>query len=385
MKLYLSILFIFLLTITKLDAQVDRNPITTAAPFLLIAPDARAGGMGDIGIATSADANSYQYNAAKYAFMESQYAIGFNITPWLRQLTNDVYKGTLRFANRLDEKSAWSFGLDYFTLGKIETNSGVDPNTNELISTGVENPYDLALSGTYSLKLSESFAMSVGLRYLHSDYSIKSSDDDIQRVNTFSVDVSGFYQSAEKNYGSFNGIWRGGFNISNVGPKVELVAGGTKSYIPTNLKLGGGFEFVLDDLNSITTNLEFNKLLVPTPSEPITNTDDEVIGYRQKDVGFLAGMFQSFGDAPGGFSEELKEFTWAFGAEYMYDNTMGLRAGYFNESDFKGGRKYFTLGAGFKFNAITLDLSYLINSSDVNNPLENTLRFSLSFNFGDTY
>ena len=382
MKRSIIILFL-LLTIPRLFAQIERNVITTASPFLLIAPDARAGAMGDIGIATSPDANSYHYNVAKYAFLESDIAIGINYTPWLRQLTNDVFKGTLRFARALDEQSAWSVGLDYFSMGRIETNEGQFDNQNNLISTGIENPFDLAISGSYSMKLSESFALGVGLRYLHSDYAIRSANSEIQTVNSFAVDVSGYFESEEKNYGSFNGIWRGGFNISNLGPKVELVVGGDKSFIPTNLKLGGGFEFVLDDLNSITTNLEFNKLLVPTPSEPIMNGEDKIIGYAQKDTGFLAGVFQSFGDAPGGFSEELKEFTWALGAEYMYDRTIALRAGYFNEDDYKGGRKYFTMGAGFKFRNSIIDLSYLLNASDVTNPLENTLRFTFRLNFGN--
>ena len=372
--------FLILIAITclhKTYAQ-EENAITTAAPFLLIAPDARAGGMGDIGVATSPDGNSQHFNPAKNAFAESQFAIQLNFTPWLRNLTNDVYLGNLTVSNRIDEKSAWSASVKYFSLGSIDL-------TNDIgVSIGSENPNEYAIDGSYALKLSPSFSMAVALSLIHSDLTLRIDNSDIQTINTFSVGVSGYYQSEEINFGDFNGKVRGGFNISNIGPKVELVIGGNESFIPTNLRLGGGFDFILDDMNTITANLEFNKLLVPTPPLRDDSTG-EIIDGKDDDVGFIGGIFQSFGDAPGGFSEEIKEFTWAFGTEYMYDNTMAIRAGYFNESDIKGNRKFFTLGAGFRFNSSVIDFSYLINSSDVNNPLENTLRFSLTLNFGDIF
>ena len=372
---------LFLLITTTLisfsKGYTQDNPITTAAPFLLVVPDARAGGMGDIGVATRPDANSQHHNPAKFTFLESQYAVGVNYTPWLRNLTNDVFVSSLTFANRINEGSAWAASLKYFSLGTIELTDDLGD------AKGSENPNELSLDLSYGLKLSEEYAMAVAIRYLRSDYALNVNNTTINTVNTFAVDVAGYFQSEEKNYGSFNGKWRGGFNISNIGPKVTLTDGGQDNFIPTNLKLGGGFDFILDDFNTITANLEFNKLLVPTPSEPIANTNPT--RYRQEDVGFVGGIFQSFGDAPGGFSEELKEITWALGAEYLYDDTFAFRAGYFNESEEKGQRKYFTLGAGFRFNAIDLNLSYLLNSSEVNNPLENTLRFSLTFNFGDVY
>lgn len=378
MKKVLAVLFIFTLALSKVNAQEEPNPITTAAPFLLIAPDARAGGMGDVGVATSADAFSLHHNPSKLAFSDSQFKVGLSYTPWLRNLTNDVFVGSLALSNRIDERSAWGASLKYFSLGTI------DLTDNSGTPIGSENPNELSIDGSYALKLSETFSMGVGVRYIRSDYALRVENSNIKTVNTFAVDVSGYYQSDEKNYGSFNGRWKGGFNISNIGPKVTLTDGGRESFIPTNLKLGGGFDFILDDLNTISTTLEFNKLLVPTP--PIRDEQTgEIIDGKDDDVGFLGGMFQSFGDAPNGFSEELKEFTWALGAEYMYDRTMALRAGYFNENDLKGARKYFTLGAGFKFNVVTLDLSYLINSADVNNPLENTLRFSLTLDLGESY
>ncbi|MCF6348338.1 MAG: type IX secretion system outer membrane channel protein PorV [Flavobacteriaceae bacterium] len=375
MKKFFLIL-IAILSLSNTYAQGEINPITTAAPFLMIAPDARSGGMGDIGVATSPDANSQHFNPAKYAFAESQFSIGVNYTPWLRNLTNDVFVSSLTFSNKIDERSAWAASFKFFSLGTIElTDMGGNP-------IGSENPNELSLDGSYSLKLNETFSMGVGIRYLRSDYALRVENSDLKTVNAFAVDIAGYYQTEEKNYGDFNGRWRGGFNISNIGPKVNLSDSGRESFIPTNLRLGGGFDFILDDLNTVTANLEFNKLLVPTP--PIRE-GGVIIDGKDDEVGFVAGIFQSFGDAPGGFNEELKEFTWALGAEYMYDQTFAFRAGYFNESDLKGARKFFTLGAGFSFKSTRLDMSYLINSTDINNPLENTLRFSLIFNFGDIY
>ena len=375
MKKIFLLIPILLISFFKGYAQDDPNPITTAAPFLLIAPDARSGGMGDIGVGTSPDGASLHFNAAKNVFSESEYVIGVHYTPWLRNLTSDVFVSNISFAKRINDGSTFGASLKYFSLGTIELTDGDGQGI------GSENPNELSLDLSYGLKLSPEFAMAVSVRYLRSDYALRVENSVINTVNNVAVDVSGYYQSEEKNYGDFNGIWRGGFNISNIGQKVTLTDGGQENFMPTNLKIGGGFEFILDGLNSITANLEFNKLLVPSP--PLRENDGTIIDGKDDDVGFLAGMFQSFGDAPGG--NELKEYNWAAGAEYMYDKTFAMRLGYFNESDYAGGRKYFTLGTGFKFKATNLDLSYLINSTDVNNPLENTLRFSLTFNFGDIY
>lgn len=371
---------IILVTLTVIfalssNAQEIPNPITTAAPFLLIAPDARAGGMGDIGVATSPDANSQHWNASKYAFMRSQFSIGIIYTPWLRELTNDVFLGGFTFANRIDERSAWAASLKYFNLGQIDlTDINGAPE-------GTEKLNEFSVDGSYSLKLSESYSMGVTLRYIRSDLGIESANSTINPVNSFAVDISGYFQSDENNYGDFNGVWRGGYNVSNIGPKVSYSDDGQDNFIPTNLKLGGGFDFILDNYNKVSVNLEFNKLLVPTPSV----SEDGEPPYAQDDVSFFNGIFTSFNDAPNGFSEEMKEFTWALGAEYMYDNSFAVRAGYFNESDIKGARKYFTIGSGFNFKSSKLDISYLFNASDINNPLENTLRFSLSFDFGDIF
>ncbi|MCK5816027.1 MAG: type IX secretion system outer membrane channel protein PorV [Flavobacteriaceae bacterium] len=373
--LFLAISGLFL--IPNVKAQDEPNPITTAAPFLLITPDARAGGMGDIGVASSPDSNSQHHNPAKYAFLNSQFELGINYTPWMRALVNDVFLGGVSLGNRLNDRSAWAASMKYFTYGEINL---TDPEGNPI---GVEKPNEFSLDGTYALKLSEYYGMGVTMRYIRSDFALKTADDLLKTVNTFAVDVSGYYQSDEKNYGDFNGRWRAGFNISNIGPKVSYTDGGKENFIPTNLKLGGGFDFIFDDYNKVTALVEVTKLLVPTP--PIRDGEGNVIAGKDDNVGFFGGMFQSFGDAPDGFSEEMAEVTWALGAEYLYNNAFSLRTGYFHESDLKGARQFFTVGTGFKFKSSKIDISYLFNASDLNNPLENTLRFSLAFDFGNLY
>lgn len=380
MKKTLLLVAFSICTIISVSAQTNAQQtggITTAAPFLLIPPDARSGGMGDIGVATSADAFSLFHNPAKMAFGSRQVYAGLTYSPWLRNLTDDIFIGSASYINRFSENSAWGADFKYFSLGEISLTD------NQGNANGSINPNEFVLSGAYALKLSETFSMGVGLKYLRSNLAFNgTAGNALQPINSFAVDVSGYYQSFEENYGSFNGRYRIGFNITNIGPKVSYVPG-EEDFIPTNLKFGGGFDFILDDYNIISTNLEFTKLLVPTP--PLRDGNGNIIEGKDDNVGWINGIFQSFGDAPGGFSEELQEFTWAMGAEYLYNNAFALRAGYFHESENKGNRQYFTIGAGFRTNALNVDLSYLINSSDVNNPLENSLRFSLSFDLGEIY
>lgn len=361
-KLSIVLFFVCFTLQNKVQAQNETSINTTAMPFLLITPDARAGGMGDIGVATSSDAFAIFHNPAKTAFNQNRISLGVNYTPWLRNLTDDIFVGGGSYVNRYSEKSAWGIDLKYFSLGEVALYDlgGV--------SNGTEKPNELAITGIYSLKLSETFSMGIGLKYVHSNYKIRSNDSSIEAVNSFAVDVSGYYQSKEANYGSFNGRYRLGFNIANIGPKVEYTPG-VPNFIPTNAKIGGGFDFIFDDMNIFGLNLEFTKLLVP--SNP------------NSDRGWFEGMFTSLGDRS--FEEELQETTWALGAEYLYNNSFALRTGYFHESPKKGQRQYFTLGAGFTTKAFNIDLSYLINTSEVNNPLENTLRFSLSFDLGELY
>lgn len=364
----------------KVNAQTNTTQtggITTATPFLLIVPDARAGGMGDMGVATSADAWSIFHNPAKMTFNDRQIKTGITYSPWLRNLTDDIFIGSGSYINRFSENAAWGAEFRYFSLGQIDlTDNSGNPN-------GSINPNEFVVTGSYALKLSETFSMGVGLKYIRSNLAFNgTAGNTLQPVNSFAVDVSGYFQSFEENYGSFNGRYRLGFNITNIGPKVSYTPG-QEDFIPTNLKFGGGFDFILDDYNIISTNVEFTKLLVPTP--PIRDSNGDVVEGKDDNVGWVQGIFQSFGDAPGGFSEELQEFTYALGAEYLYNNAFAVRLGYFHESQDKGNRQYFTLGGGFKTNALNIDLSYLINSSDVNNPLENSLRFSLSFDLGEIY
>jgi hypothetical protein len=360
-------LLLSVLATVKVSAQT--GGITTATPFLLIVPDARAGGMGDMGVATSADAFSLFHNPAKIAFSERQILTGITYSPWLRNLTDDIFIGSGSYINRFSENAAWGAELRYFSLGQI------DLTNNQGQSNGSINPNELVATGTYSLRLSETFAMGVSLKYIRSNLAFNGTAGNVlQPINSFAVDISGYYQSQEENYGNFNGRYRLGFNIANIGPKVSYTPG-EKDFIPTNLKLGGGFDFILDDYNTIATTVEFTKLLVPTPQ----------LDGSDQDKDFTEGIFSSFGDAPGGFSEELQEFTYALGVEYLYNNAFALRAGYFHESEDKGNRQYYTLGGGFKTNALNIDLSYLINASDVNNPLENSLRFSVSFDLGQIY
>ena len=385
----LGIYFILcVLASVKVTAQTNTEAtggITTATPFLLIVPDARAGGMGDMGVATSADAFSLFHNAAKMTFSNRQIKTGITYSPWLRNLTDDIFIGSASYMNRFSDRAAWGADFKYFSLGQIDlTNSDGSDN-------GSINPNELVFTGSYALKLSETFSMGVGLKYIRSNLAFNgTSGNSLQPINSFAVDISGYYQSLEENYGNFNGRYRLGFNIANIGPKVSYTPG-SEDFIPTNLKLGGGFDFILDDYNTISTTVEFTKLLVPTPpirersDENGNGVPDEIISGKDDNVGWVSGIFQSFGDAPGGFSEELQEFTYALGAEYLYNNAFALRGGYFHESKDKGNRQYFTLGGGFKTNALNIDLSYLINSSDVNNPLENSLRFSLSFDLGEVF
>lgn len=375
----IGVFLVVLGTVLRVNAQQPEgysNPISTVAPLLMINSDARSAGMGDVGVATTSDASSIYHNSAKMAFNTSEYTIGVNYTPWLQNLVDGLFVGGGSIINRIDERSAWGANLRYFSLGTIELYDNIG------IPQGVENPNELTAAVSYALKLSDYFSMGVALRYIRSDLSIKSTNTDISAINGFGVDVSGFYQSPEKNYGSFNGRIRAGFNISNLGPKVSYTSG-VENFIPTRLRLGGGFDFILDNYNTIAVTAELSKLLVPTP--PIRNSSGDITLGQDDNVGWVEGMFQSFSDAPYGFEEEMQEITFGLGAEYLYNNAFALRTGYFHESEVKGNRQYFTMGGGIKAKAFSIDLSYLVNTASSYNPLESTLRFSLSFDLGDIY
>ncbi|KAB1067519.1 type IX secretion system outer membrane channel protein PorV [Tamlana haliotis] len=404
-RLLLLIAFAF---IFKLEAQTtettiipnnnDSRVITTGVPFLLIASDARSASMGDMGVATSVDAFSQQWNTSKYAFAETKSGVGVSYTPYLGKLVNDIFLGSLTYYNRIDERSAFSGSLRYFSLGDIEFVQ------NEYTEPYTQRPNEFAFDAAYALRLNDRFAMSVAMRYLRSDLKLNDGTNDTSPASTFGVDISGYYQSEEEAYDDFNGRWRGGFAIQNIGPKFKYDEAGQENFQPTNLRLGGGFDFIFDDYNKIAVTTEFTKLLVPTPpilgdevtfvdvdgdgefddsiDTEVSRTSDVIYAGKSDDVGFFKGMFQSFGDAPGGFKEEMQEITWALGAEYTYQDAFAFRAGYFHESVEKGARQFMALGAGFKASVVNIDLSYLFSTSQVQSPLEGTLRFSLTFNIG---
>ncbi|PCE64585.1 type IX secretion system outer membrane channel protein PorV [Sediminicola luteus] len=378
-KIFLTTLL--LVVSLNVMAQEDRV-ITTAVPFLTIAADARAGGMGDMGVATDVDAFSQQWNPAKYAFLGQEMVVGAAYTPYLESVITDISLLNATFAKKINERSAFAVGLRYFGLGEIELRqNAADPGR-------LAKPNEFALDGSYSLKLSDRFSMAVAGRFINSNLKLPdgTGSSDSQSASSFAVDIAGYYRSKEIAYNSFDGRWKAGFNISNIGGKMQYDEGGQENFLPANLKFGGGFDFILDADNVLSLNAEFNKLLVPTPQDFDGDGDiDSEDNDEYNQIGAFEGIFKSFGDAPDGFSEELKEVTWALGANYSFREAFMLRTGYFHESEEKGSRQFFTMGAGFKYNMVEIDLSYLFSTSNVRNPLENTLRFSLIFNLGREY
>jgi hypothetical protein len=356
------------------------NPINTAAPSLSIAPDARSGGMGDVGAATMPDVFSQYWNPAKYAFSTSKAGVSLSLTPWLSKLVNDIYLGNLvgYYKFGADNNQALSASFRYFTIGDLTV--GQDENG---IGGYNISPYEMALDLAYSRKLTESFSMGVAFRYIRTDYSYSGVDDDGAMVpgNTIAADISGYNESYVM-LGESESLLGLGFNISNIGNKISTDGGNNYSYIPTNLRLGASLTYPLDDYNTLSFSMDINKLLVPTPpvkgdDESTSDFETRVYDYNNK-TSAISGIFKSFSDAPGGFKEELQEVMWSAGAEYCYNKQFSIRGGYFNESQNKGNRKYFTFGAGFKLNVFQLDASYLVSTAQTN-PLDQTLRFSISF------
>lgn len=393
-------LILTVLMVSQFAKAQENRVITTGVPFLLIAADARSAGMADMGVATSADAFSQQYNPSKYAFSLQKQGFSVSYTPYLTSIANDISLGQITYYNRINERSAFAGSLRYFGLGDIQLTDAVGTPLTTV------SPNEFAIDGSYSLKLSERFAMGIGARYIRSNLKIATDNGDASPASSFAVDVSGYYQSEEVAYEDFNGRWRLGFNFQNLGPKINYDNDNldtSSNFLPANMRLGGGFDFIFDEYNKIGVTAEVTKLLVPTPPARIEyydiDEDGTITGAEQDEVddmnnlaisdyrkiGWTEGIFKSFNDAPDGFSEELKEFTWALGAEYSYQDSFALRLGYFNENELKGARKFFSLGAGFKYNVVKVDVSYLFSASKVRNPLENTLRFSLTFSFGDNY
>lgn len=369
------------------QSALQLNTITTAVPFLLIAPDSRAGALGDAGVASSPDANSMHWNVAKLAFVEKEMGVSVSYSPWLRRLVPDINLSYVSGYKKLGKDNAIGASLRYFSLGDIKfTNDQGDP-------IGDFNPAEFAFDLGYSQKFGEHFSGGLAVRYIYSNLTggVDVSGSNTQAGKSFAVDVSGFYTNDDAEVFGQDAIFNAGLNISNIGAKIAYTNDAIKDFIPINMRLGQSLTFIMDDYNTISILTDVNKLLVPTP--PIYATDasgqpiiDETTGKpeiesgKDPDVPIVTGIFQSFSDAPGGFSEELREFNISAGLEYWYNKQFAVRAGYMHEHATKGNRKYITAGAGLKLSVFSLDFSYLISTTQ-QNPLANTVRFSLMFDF----
>lgn len=368
-------------TAGSLSAQsMDKNynPIPTSVPSLTIAPDARAGGMGDAGVATAPDVYSQYWNPAKYAFAPDKAGAGMGYTPWLKKIVDDIYLayGVGYYKIGSGDNQAISASIRYFSIGDVEYNTMQSQFNGEIFS-----PYELALDVSYSRKLTETYSMAVTLRYIRADYS-GASDEDGSADDVFAADIAG-YNESYVNIGQSESLLSFGFNISNIGGKISNNNGLTSNFIPTNLRLGASLMYPLSEVSTISASLDFNKLLVPTPPIRKDGETDEDWDKRKQDyfdTNSISGIFKSFGTEDGGFSEKLKEISVSFGTEYDYNDQFKVRAGYFHENKMKGNRRYFTFGAGFKMNSIQLDAAYLLSTVN-QNPLDQTLRFTLAYNF----
>ena len=356
------------------------NTITTAVPFLLISPDSRAGGMGDVCVATSPDANSLHWNPAKFAFVEDEVGFAVSYVPWLRALVPDINLSYLAGYKKLNKNEAIAMELRYFTLGDITFTDVIGNNL------GQYKPSEFAIGSAYSRKLSDQFSLAISGRYIYSNLTGGQSAGGIttNAGQSVAADVAGYFRKdiriAKKDMELALGA-----NISNIGNKVRYTETSTRDFIPINLRLGTALNADLDEYNKISFAFDINKLLVPTPPIYNDSIDGQIDFGQDPNVSVVSGIFQSFGDAPGGFSEEMREINFSVGTEYWYDDQFAVRAGYFNEHNTKGGRKFFTFGSGVKYNVFALDFSYLINASRAingNNPLANTMRFTLIFDFG---
>ncbi len=356
------------------------NTITTAVPFLLISPDSRAGGMGDVGVATSPDANSLHWNPAKYSFIDEDMGFAVSYVPWLRELVPDINLSYISGYKKLNKNDVIAMELRYFTLGDITFTDVIGNNL------GQYKPNEFAIGSSYSRKLSDQFSLAISGRYIYSNLTGGQSAGGIatNAGQSIAADVAGYYvkdiriakKDAELAFGA---------NISNIGNKISYTETSTRDFIPINLRLGAAVNTDFDEYNKISFAFDLNKLLVPTPPMYNDSISDQIDLGKDPNVSVVSGIFQSFGDAPGGFDEEIREINFSLGTEYWYNNQFAIRAGYFNEHNTKGGRKFFTFGSGVKYNVFALDFSYLINASRAingNNPLANTMRFTLTFDFG---
>ena len=354
------------------------NTITTAVPFLLISPDSRAGAMGDVGVATSPDANSLHWNPAKFAFVEDDLGMSVSYVPWLRALVPDINLSYLSGYRKLNNNEAIAMELRYFSLGDI-TFTNI---TGDVI--GQYKPSEFALGTSYSRKLSENFSLAIAARYINSNLTGGQSANGLPTVagESIAADIAGYYITPLRVKGKDIDFAFGG-NISNIGDKISYTETATRDFIPINLRLGTSLATEIDAFNKMSIAIDINKLLVPTPPE--FDDDGNITNGKDPDVSVVSGILQSFGDAPLGFEEEIREINYSIGTEYWYADQFAIRGGYFFEHDTKGGRKFYTFGSGVRYNVFELDFSYLVNASrsiNGNNPLANTMRFTLIFDFG---
>ena len=363
------------------QSDTELNPIPSTVPFLIIAPDSRAGAMGDAGVATSPDASAQHWNASKFAFVEGEIGFSMSFTPWLRNLVNDINLGYVSGYFRLDDRQVVSASFLYFSLGEILFRDRYGD------ALGSFNPNELAFDVAYSRQFTDNFSSALTLRFLRSDLTGGGTQggEEYNPGISFGADLSAYYQKKIK-FSDKEGEFAWGVAISNLGSKISYTEGTEKSFIPANLRLGGRMSVDLDDYNSISLTVDLNKLLVPTPPEyfidSLDDNGDKVIqDGRTAPSSLPLSWIQSFYDAPGGFKEEFHEIMYSVGAEYWYREQFAIRAGYFYEHESKGNRKYLTAGIGLKLNVFFLDFSYLMPSSGRNNPLANTMRFTLGFIF----
>ena len=370
-----ALLSLHSLSLWAQDKQDKLNPVNTSVTSQIIAPDARAGSMGDVGAATDPDAVSQYWNPAKYPFNISRAGVALNYTPWLRQLVSDMNLAYLAGYYRIGDYSAVSGSFRYFSLGEVLTSSGVDAANDMTIK-----PYEMSFDVGYSLMLSEKFSLGAAVRWIYSDLTYDYTED-TSPGSAFAADIACYYQNYI-NIGNRECQLGLGLNISNIGSKITFGGSDNSEFIPTNLRIGAALMIPINEYNRFTIAADANKLLVPTypkqeDGEP-TEDYEERVQRDYYDVSSISGIFKSFTDAPGGFKEELQEIQWSVGAEYVYNDRFSLRAGYHHESENKGNRKYFTVGAGFKMSVFSLDAGYVIATAK-SNPLDQTLRFTLTF------
>ena len=374
-RIWLTCLFVLgVLTASAQDKRDMFNPVRNSVTSQTIAPDARAAGMGDVGVATDPDVNSQYWNPAKYPFAISRAGVALNYTPWLRQLVNDMDLAYMAGYYRIGDYSAVSASLRYFSLGEVQTSTSVSGDAMTI------NPYEMSVDVAYSLMLSEKFSIAAAVRWIYSDLTYDYTSD-TSPGSAFAADLGLYYQNYI-NIGDRESQLGLGLHISNIGSKITFGGTDDSEFIPTNLRLGGSLMIPIDDYNRFTIAADANKLLIPTyPQQKDGESTEDYQKRKQKDyydLSSIGGIFKSFGDAPGGFKEELQEVNWSVGAEYTYHDQFSVRAGYHNESANKGNRKYFTVGAGLKMSVFSLDAGYVIATAK-SNPLDETLRISLSF------